>query len=186
MYNIVFFLEIHRQRGLNFFFGQQFHICSLKYAIFLYHQKDGRRYVRYYARTRMALHYWTQPTVWYSWADGGCVGLYHYYYNGNLTYTYIMVTIWTYYIYLCAYRVTHFCLFPVDFCIQIFHYVHVNSYFSQLNNVFEIILVFWKEFILITCLAVHLCFPWRLTFPNGISTNIIILLLYVTMIMVFP
>jgi len=115
---------------------------------------------------------------------GGCVGLYHYY-NGNLraTYTYIMITIWTYSIYLCAYRVTHFYLFPVNFCIQMFHYVQVNSYFSQFNNVFEIILVFWKKIILITCLAVHSYFPWRLAFPNSISTNII---LYVTTIMIFP
>lgn len=68
MYNIVFWKFTAKGDWIFFFFGQQFHICSLKYATFLYHQKDGRRYVRYYVRTRMALHYWTRLTVWYSWA----------------------------------------------------------------------------------------------------------------------
>jgi len=93
MYNIVF-LEIHRQRGLNFFYGQQFRICSLKYATFYIVKKTdvgmydimlGRGWLCIIERGRLFdIH----------GLYGGCVGLYHYY-NGNLraTYTYIMIII---------------------------------------------------------------------------------------------
>jgi len=95
---------------------------------------------------------------------GGCVGLCHYY-NGNLRATYTRIYIYydyninILYIYIIytyvMYSVTHFSLFPVDFRVQAFRLVQVNSRFSQFNVFVTIIsknLYFINFFVRLRCL----------------------------------